>query len=322
VKSFSADLSEKGLPVSSEITMRLETPVVYFHLPPGSKPIQLSFSAEFHGGLLTQFYPEAATNIPINSLPKVAGDSLGTLAWNNLNVGTNAAGPKTESHVWLAPRKVEAANITAQNGQSERYLFYRGVGHLDSPMKMIRDGEQLHLQIDSGAVDPTQIKSIWYFDLREDGKCAYRKLDRDRATPATFADSDYQDNSLATLRGEMKTSLIDAGLFDDEADAMLSTWEESYFKSPGTRVFFLVPRAWTDHVLPIKISTDAKIERVMMGRIDLVTPRHRAILAKILALPKEKQNTFDAMSLVDQLGRFGRAMLADVQRPGTRNPAR
>jgi hypothetical protein len=36
----------------------------------------------------------------------------------------------------------------------------------------------------------------------------------------------------------MKESLMQAGLFAEEADAMLNTWELSYFKSPGWRLFF------------------------------------------------------------------------------------
>ena len=42
--------------------MRLETPVLYFHLPPGaSKPLTASVNVAFRGGWLTQFYPAAET---------------------------------------------------------------------------------------------------------------------------------------------------------------------------------------------------------------------------------------------------------------------
>jgi hypothetical protein len=71
------------------------------------------------------------------------------------------------------------------------------------------------------------------------------------------------------------------GLFDDEARALLNTWELSYFKSTGLRVFFLVPRAWTDFYLPLEISQPADVNRVMVGRIELVTPSQRKILREI-----------------------------------------
>src|SRR4051812_34147072 len=49
----------KGYPTSEAVTMRLETPVVYFHLPENAKPMTVSFSAEFHGGVVTQVFSHA-----------------------------------------------------------------------------------------------------------------------------------------------------------------------------------------------------------------------------------------------------------------------
>ena len=47
------------------------------------------------------------------------------------------------------------------------------------------------------------------------------------------------------------------------------------------RVFFLVPRAWTDRYLPLSVSVPAQITRVMVGRIELVTPQQRSVLRQI-----------------------------------------
>ena len=47
----------------------------------------------------------------------------------------------------------------------------------------------------------------------------------------------------------------------------------------------MVPRAWTDAHLPLKVSAAAEIERAMVGRIELVTPRHRELLRRISAGP-------------------------------------
>ena len=45
-----------------DVTMRLETPVLYFHLPPGAaSPLTASVKVAFRGGWLTQFYPAAET---------------------------------------------------------------------------------------------------------------------------------------------------------------------------------------------------------------------------------------------------------------------
>ena len=40
--------------------MRLETPVIYFHLPNDTKtPRAVDVKVAWHGGWLTQFYPDA-----------------------------------------------------------------------------------------------------------------------------------------------------------------------------------------------------------------------------------------------------------------------
>lgn len=101
------------------------------------------------------------------------------------------------------------------------------------------------------------------------------------STTGTFGDKEYHAANLAKLRADMRAALIEDGLFADESDALLNTWELSYFKSTGLRLFFLVPRAWTDERLPLDISVPAETQRVMVGRIELVTPEQRKLLAQL-----------------------------------------
>jgi hypothetical protein len=51
------------------------------------------------------------------------------------------------------------------------------------------------------------------------------------------------------------------------------------------RLFFLVPRAWTDAVLPLEIEGAPPTVRVMVGRIELVTPAQRQLLKRIAQGP-------------------------------------
>jgi hypothetical protein len=47
------------------MTMRLETPVIYFYPPKGvTEPFPVDVSVKFRGGWLTQFYPHAAFSAP------------------------------------------------------------------------------------------------------------------------------------------------------------------------------------------------------------------------------------------------------------------
>jgi hypothetical protein len=87
---------------------------------------------------------------------------------------------------------------------------------------------------------------------------------------------------------------------------MLNTWELSYFKAPGTRVFFTVPQTWTDKVLPLNLSQPADVTRVMVGRIELVTPRHRELLKTIAAtvpVPDLKEVVWAMAKLRDDAAR-------------------
>ena len=104
-------------------------------------------------------------------------------------------------------------------------------------------------------------------------------------TSAKFDDSQFHADNLMQLSASMCAALMDDGLLADEADALLDTWKASYFESPGLRLFYLLPREWTDHVLPMKLSVDAKLVRTMVGRIEIVTPGQRKLLGQIAAGP-------------------------------------
>lgn len=318
--------------VSPAVTMRLETPVVYFHLPKGSPPMTIeSFSATFKGGLLSQWYPSAEnssstmTILPLDGATalssKINAQTVGSLTWKNFTIGKKSTLPATDSHVWLAPRNVDAEDVTV-NDKSERYLFYRGVGVLDGPIIASRHGDELRIFSRAGysfaTPEQLRIDDIWYFDVRQDGSAAFRKLDSAginkvqeplATTPADFVESEYQSDAMLKMRAQMKESLIKAGLFSDEADAMLNTWEVAYFKSVGTRVFYIVPRAWTDNFLPIKLSVPAKIERVMIGRVDLVTPQQRELARAIIKVMGP--DGIIPASLATRLGRFASAIVED-----------
>ena len=76
------------------------------------------------------------------------------------------------------------------------------------------------------------------------------------------------------------------GLFDEEATAMLQTWQKSYFAAGGLRLFYIVPRPWVEDRLPLTISQPAEITRVMMARTELISPEQRDLLKRLAAAPR------------------------------------
>jgi hypothetical protein len=289
-----------------DVYTRLETPVIYFY-PPGGREMMVDVEVGFPGGWLTQYYPDASVTADGHSgqsfkLGPLTYKSSGTLSWKGLKIGGSRVGPRTDVPAWLAPRQVPAAaSVTTPKGEAERYLFYRGVGRMDAPLRVARSADGTELSVHSQMGNAIQLAPgmkmgpLWLVDARADGTSAYRTIDSVdvtqgpekvvATTPAGFLESEYRRENLASLRKALHAALKRDGLFDDEAEGLLNTWETSYFKRPGLRLFFMVPRAWTDHHLPLHISAPADVQRAMVGRIELVTPGHRKLLKQISAGP-------------------------------------
>jgi len=128
-------------------------------------------------------------------------------------------------------------------------------------------------------------------------------------SPLATLDADFPASAygpVKKLREEMRAALIEDGLFEDEAEALLTTWELSYFKSGGMRLFFLVPRAWTDHYLPLHLSVPAKISRTMVGRLEILTPQQRQWMTRLA----ESEDPAEQLKAYQSLGRFKETLLA------------
>ncbi|MEX2027187.1 MAG: hypothetical protein WEH44_07795, partial [Pirellulaceae bacterium] len=322
------------------VSMRLETPVIYFYPPKGLlEAMTVDVRVEFRGGWLTEFYP--------NATPHAAGlkdgqfdfgnlnaDTLGSLTWSDLAVGNDVAGPQTDAHVWLAPRKVEsAAGITNQEGESEKYLFYRGVGCQQAPLRITLDRQArkiaIHSRMSPALVGEQQANfaTLWVAHVKPDGTSAFRILagfaaTRDdkpvlREASYRFEKGDYSTDNKERLHQAMHAALVADGLFADEATALLSTWQRAYFTSPGLRVFYLVPRSWTDFYLPISITPRPELVRTMMGRIELVSDEQRQILGQLADLPIGKGEWVYEIPASPALEKFlaGRADFGDLGVP-------
>jgi hypothetical protein len=304
-----------------DVVTRLETPVIYFY-PPAGREMTVDVDVRFPAGWLTQYYPDAQVSADGRSQERfevgpLTYKSMGTLSWRGLTIGGTPEGPKTDVPAWLAPRRVPAAaSVRTPKGEAERYLFYRGVGRIDAPLRVSRSADGTQLEIRSQIGNAIQVRPgmkmgpLWLVDARADGTSAFRTIEAIdltaeaekvlATTPGAFSESDYRAENLGALRKALHAALVRDGLYDDEADGLLNTWEASYFKRPGLRMFFMTPREWTDAHLPLRVSAPAQVQRVMVGRIELVTPRHRELLRKISAGPTSSPEW--VMAAREQLG--------------------
>ncbi|HEX5070893.1 MAG TPA: hypothetical protein VFV78_11825 [Vicinamibacterales bacterium] len=246
--------------------VRMETPVLYFY---SSKEAAVSVRVRFPQGLLTEWYPTATATQP-NVLPKVLDDPsvVGGLDWPyvaitpdrtpSLPMGT---GP---SHYYAA-RQTDASPISV-NGRDEKFLFYRGVAGFPVPIAAALEA--------GGSVRVTNlgrepIPSVILFDNHA-GAIRYRSIGALQASAIIGRPAGASDP--ATLRADLVKTLVRAGLYDKEAQAMVDTWRDSWFEE-GTRVFYVLPRAAVDAILPLTITpAPTQIARAFVGRMELVTP--------------------------------------------------
>ena len=294
------------------VTMRLETPVLYIYPPKGQSPGSvppLDVSVQFHGGVLSQFYPFAtASGLPMNGntpyfQSKITNQTATGLDWKGVRLGSTQKPVITDDKVWTTPREVSAPllevhpmmkdvnGVVHDDAQVEHFLFYRGVGHVESPLRVVDQKENIEAELIGDGMGIMDY--CWLVEIHPDGTCAFRypkflmsnsvKLPK---TTSSFSGADFKPDNLAKLRASMHDALVKEGLYPNEATAMLKTWELSYFKSPGLRFFYIVPRAWTDKVLPLTITgAPTEITRVMVGRVELITDAQKAALARLSAGP-------------------------------------
>jgi hypothetical protein len=334
LNSIAPSAFSKGLPryLNSKMKVRLETPVVYFYPKNNLLNTKIDFQAEFINGIISEVYPNVSNVVDINVKNK---KDLSLAIWKSIDFSVKKPFPLTNSSVWLEPRKTKSTPIQVGD-ESEQYIFYRGLGEMDIPLHVISNRASKKIEIFSEEKDPSasttsyKIGRLWYVNVDADKKIQFKNLKgfgvdgpslmKKLEFSSQFSESEKTNDSIA-LFSSMKIALIEQGLFADEAEAMLKTWEQAYFKQSGSRIFFMVPRVWVDRNLPIKVSVDSKIERAMIGRIEIISDEQNGILQEIRNAKIDPTDIFNQQLFknYDLLGRFRDAIVNDSNKEST-NP--
>ncbi len=288
-------------PGRPDVTMRLETPVMYFY-PGQDYSSSKSFKVEisFRGGVINEFFPNASASLAldmerINNKMQAGivrswnGEVLnnyvrGSIVWSVAELPVKANVPQTEETLWVAPRNVDSRYVEVISGESEKYLFYRGVGHLEAMLQTRHSSSEVTLlspnRLHWLPTATTVIPKAWIVAINERGEVAFRFVESitlQKKTPSktiqsfpSFATDQFRSEHLTELKRSMKDALVAEGLFKKEAEAMLATWKKSYFANAGRRIFYIVPSEWLEYHLPVKLSIPHKLSRAFIGRIDLI----------------------------------------------------
>jgi hypothetical protein len=264
-------------PTVTASTVRMETPVLYFYAP---QRMTLSVSVDFPRGWITEWYPQASTVTPeIPPGTKLPPLGQGHIEWNQVVVspGSQAIVPVGEgaSHYYAA-RKTDSDPI-AVSGQSEKLIFYRGIANFPVPLwARVMDETRIELRNTGDRALPLAI----LFENRG-GKIGYRTTRE--LSGSLQVEMPELTTDLDRLKRELANALVDMGLYQKEALAMIETWRDSWFEE-GMRVFYLMPRRNVDAVLPLTVNpAPAATERVFVGRVEILSPFVRQSLGAALA---------------------------------------
>jgi hypothetical protein len=321
------------------VTVKMETPVIYFHSEE-VQPFALKVNVGFEGGTISQWYPERsggetlpeppAPADPIANPTPLAAWTVdfskpyrGEIEWK-LDVLPPAATKElplfkpADSVGWLRARQPVTNAIRTSSGETEGYLFYRGIGNFQPGLKTTIDSaETLHLTNQTGGKIPYALVfdrtggTVRWAEFKEgfasEGQLAVAESDL-KTEPTGFSMPIYQ---------AMRQGLAGCGLTDGEARAMVETWWNSYFEAPGLRVFWVVPTQTTDQILPLKVSPPpTRTVRVIVGRSEVLRPRQEA---EWLAASRQTGDNAAGWKYLVTADRFGLAIQQRVEAIETQN---
>jgi len=287
--------------------VRMETPVIYFY---SGRDIKASVKVGFPQGRITEWYPQA----------RVTGQ---VISWGGFGVQSSAKEDfpidQSRSHYYPA-RETDAAPLSLgdeQKVEREKFLFYRGVGNFDLPLSVrLKDDQAIVRNTAQG-----EIAQVILFENRE-GRSGWRihgalKGEATIARPAL-------GQPVEALRRELEKTLVEQGLYEKEAAAMVKTWRDSWFEE-GLRVFYIVPRRETDAILPITINPQpSELARVFVGRAEIITPEmEKSILAAIKQFNGDSDEArAAAVNVVRRYGRFANPVLMQAMGSVSDNASR
>jgi hypothetical protein len=263
--------------------VKSETPVIYFYSP---RRTRVDVRVDFPTGLWTQWYPRASTVGPgmvqTGSPPQTR---RGHITWTMDVIPASEKAPPvppaSEDALWNFTRDVDAAYVTTaypvradNTRESERFIFYRGLGEAPLPI----DVRSADGNITASSSEPGGMRHLFILRV-EKGRGAYAYVPAlEPGYPIVHAVPPMRgaipmEQFVPEVADKVAARLVESGLYEKEARAMVNTWSSSYFKTDGVRVLFVMPQTWTDRYIPLTVQPrPAQLVRVMVGRMELLDP--------------------------------------------------
>lgn len=318
VRRCSGCTGDKGFEqLPGPVTQKLETPVLYFYSD-AARDVRVDVT--FPDGIISEYYPAPTAYAPPLFEAVRLGD--GETRWEvRVDPSLDPAGfpAVAEDDIWAPSRRTAAASIVSQ-GESERFIFYRGLGDFDLPVAVNAEGDGV---VTVALAGDDALPAAFVLDVGDDrgAVVATGPLAGGARVAIPLTEREPLEAFVARAKALVREALVADGLYTDEAQAMVDTWDHSYFRTPGLRVLYLASRAWTDALLPIAITpTPDALVRTMVGRIEVSTAAdEQALLARVVDARAEAGDDVDTCvtALYARHGRLLEARLRAAERHNT-----
>ena len=278
----------------ADVYVSLETPVLYFYT---DRDRTVSVHVDFPKGLMTDWYPQASRP-PERT---IRWDDLKILAKDRPTLPSER-GPDR----YYAARETDAATVRTSGTDKlevEKFLFYRGVGDFQMPF-LVRAAANGEFKIKN--TGKHSFPAYVVVNVKE-RKVSFKVFNQLSPGAEDTVELPATTSTVEKLGDAMAALLVEQGLYEKEARAMVKTWSSDWFGDEGTRVLYLVAEPLTEEFLPLKINPkpDRQV-RVLVGRHDVLTPERER---DIDALVKRLNGTSNADSKaadaeLNKLGRY------------------
>jgi hypothetical protein len=289
-----------------EPLQQLETPVLYFWSP-ASRRVEVT--VQFPKGVVGQWYPEARSYLPaLRTMTALAGGSMTWEVTVDPAVDPASFAPVSPDEIWAPSRRVASTPVRwstpAGTDEREQFIFYRGLGTFEPPVRVIASDD--HLAISNGSRETPAQAFVLQVTGGRGRIVRIGPLGPGVTTVAIPAADDSLDSYVASARAMLAEALVASGLHTDVAQAMVDTWTRSWFRNTGLRVLYLAPRAWTDAWLPTTVTpTPTTFVRTLVGRIEVLPPREERAVVDLVKSGVRRQLSLDLAGL----GRFAEPRL-------------
>lgn len=283
---------------------RIETPVTYFYPP---REMDVSANVRISKGMLTEYFPRVKFSLDepglvwdgLHLIPSkhfIVGQEIGrweSISGENIQLPEAAKFPHYDraratdaAIVRRAVYREASDNTPALPDDLEKFLFYRGLGNFPLPVS-VRSVDGAAAEIHNSGPHP--LAAAFLVTVGSAGINS-RPLGPIAAGERRTVPLSGDMTTVDRLSADMTSVLVADGLFPKEADAMVAAWKDSWFAEPGTRLFYLLPQAVTDEILPLTVTpAPEKTVRVMVGRLEIMTPsQEQQVLATLTDLAAQR----------------------------------